>query len=530
MKKYTSLLSCILIVLSHPILAQGTDWAGPDTSTCGQKGVIIGSAEPCNSCCYLWSPVEGLDDPYIKNPKASPDHPTTYTVTVVDQNLSWKKTDHVFVDLSFGEFVFQPDHLEQGTDDIALVRLKNNTENFPTAWSFSGEDLGCTIEANADPNLATVHAGDHYGKLMVKVQHVNDAECFYIDELPVNNGVKDLKVIDVNNPGRFATTGGTLYLVGLDQSEVVARLIAIPNEGGFANGIPDYKDDIYFSTTPQDGDDDQETNEIPLPVVGLVEGHTSVYQAGNEFDYDPKVTVIRVLPSDDAIDFNSLKKNFSNFTKLIFESLKFGDLIPPSGFCPVPSTFQVDTVLNVSFKQTEVEKYNDPGLGQKKKITLDVGLTVSGKVYHPEFTIHQVLFGVGICSEVYVGLSAGGLFHVGATTDPSLEDDSWMPVGQIEYFITGSAGFNAIMLTGTGINLQAAGSGSMSLKVITEYVPANKQIVAYAILTPLTIKIEAKVVSETNMGEFKPIFNLLSEEFVLYKGYKTDPTVLATFD
>ena len=62
--------------------------AGPDTIICHDRSIQLnGTAEGGSpGYLYLWSPGNGLDNPYIANPIASPDSTTTYTFTVIDNN------------------------------------------------------------------------------------------------------------------------------------------------------------------------------------------------------------------------------------------------------------------------------------------------------------------------------------------------------------------------------------------------------------------------------------------------------------
>lgn len=528
MKKIATVIFILITIFYADVQAQ--NWAGPDKATCGEKGVMIGSSDACNGCCFSWSPAEGLSDAHIKNPIARPKKPTWYTVTVVDENLSWKKTDKVFVDLSFGEFIFEPDHLEQGSDEIALVRLKNNIENHPTTWSLP-DPLGCTIEPSGDPNLASIHPGNQYGKLLVKVQNANDAECYFTDYIPVNNGVKDLIVKDLNNPERMAKTGETLYLVGLEESEVIAKLIAIPNEGGFANGNPMYHPNFTLEHNPINGEDEQEVTEEPT--IALAGGNTAVYQAGESPDYEPEITVVRIHPAESSVEALELFQNMMTFLqewkdRFDFENLDLDAQGPPPGpECPSQDPFDVNWNFGLVFKGIEVEKYNSPALGTKRDLSLDFGVHIAGRIYHPTLTCHCSKFGVGICSEVFAGVDLNQDFHLSMTSDQSLADPSYkLNDPQLEIVMTGLAGFNITLLSGLGIDLIGQGSATVSTKLIFEYKTETGDITAAASLAPITLKIEAAVVNETNMGEFEPVFNLISEEVVLFKGYPLDPIVL----
>jgi len=532
------LLGCLWVQALSLSAQQGTQWAGPDTVTCGEKGVMIGSTASCPNCCFSWTPADGLSDPKIKNPIARPKKKTTYRVVVTDANLSWKKSDEVDVDLSFGEIKFVPDHLIQGGDEFVVGTLLKNEGNMPTSWSILGDDLGCSFVPNpGDENKATFSAGSEYGKLLVKVRKDADGSCFFIDTLPVNNGVKDLKVIDKNTPNRFATTGQTLYLVGENPQDVVSTLIAIPNEGGFQHGIPDYKDDSFFSTTPDDGIKMQDLEETPIAasLVPPIPGRISDYIAGDEPEYEPQLRVIRVLPTEDPAPIVGLITKLNEWWQAFEETFNFDDILneePDPGPCPALDAFEFTANFEVSAKDVEVEKYASPELGVKHSATIDAGINVGGKVYHPYFTRHKVVAGFGVCSELYVGVTYGNTLHLGFSADESLPDDSWtLNDPQFEMAFTGTIAFRAVLIgEAIGYNLEASGSSSLGINGYLDYKVATKQIVAYAKIQPVTIKLEAVLLSETDMGKFEPLFKLPSKEVVLYKGYVTDPSILHTFN
>ncbi len=529
------LLIGFFLVTGYSLQAQIL-WAGPDTVSCGNKGVIIGSPYDCPDCCFSWTPTEGLDDPKAKNPRARPRKKTTYTVVVTDANLSMKITDEVVVDLSFGEMRFTPKFLEQGTDDVASVELKNNVGSFNTTWSFEGDSLGCIITPTGNVNIANVMAGDEYGKLLVKVARTSDTACYFIDTLPVNNGVKDLVIIDKNNPNRFARTGESLYLVGDTGADVIAILKAIPNEGGFKQGIPDYEDDSYGSSTPIDGDAEQEVQEQPFSIPNQV-GNPSAYIAGDEPDYSPQVYVFRIIGTEDTSPAQELIsalygwwqefEALFNYDDILLEPTGPGDPDPP---CPPVVPLVSEGTFEASIKDTEVEKFGQPGLGKKTVIALDAGINVTGKIYHPGFTRHHVIFGIGICTELSASASLVTTLHLAVTKDESLEDQTWnLNDPQIEMAISGKALAKGTLLGGeTGFKLTLSGTASTAVKGTIDYKVATRQFIAQAKVEPATIKVQAQIESKTNLGVFKPLFNLPSQSFVLFKGLVTDPLILYT--
>ncbi len=73
--------------------------AGGDTVSCNENPVTIGSiSKP--GLVYTWSPADGLSDPKISNPSASPDHTTTYVLTTNHDGGGCINTDTVVVKAS----------------------------------------------------------------------------------------------------------------------------------------------------------------------------------------------------------------------------------------------------------------------------------------------------------------------------------------------------------------------------------------------------------------------------------------------
>lgn len=73
--------------------------AGPDKLSCNETPVFIG-ANPKPGLVYNWSPAQGLSDPRIANPAASPDITTTYVLTTNHDGGGCISTDTVVVKAS----------------------------------------------------------------------------------------------------------------------------------------------------------------------------------------------------------------------------------------------------------------------------------------------------------------------------------------------------------------------------------------------------------------------------------------------
>jgi len=77
--------------------------AGPDTTICGEGSVVIGGGDEDPDYCYSWSPQTGLSDPHILHPVASPTVTTTYVLTVVGPDFSFRDEDQVTVTVEEAE-------------------------------------------------------------------------------------------------------------------------------------------------------------------------------------------------------------------------------------------------------------------------------------------------------------------------------------------------------------------------------------------------------------------------------------------
>jgi hypothetical protein len=154
---------------------------------------------------------------------------------------------------------------------------------------------------------------------------------------------------------------------------------------------------------------------------------------------------------------------------------------------------------------------------------------VFGRVYHPYFTRRIPL--LGVCSEMYAGFDLSIPLHLGLASDESLESDDWMANDpQLEAAINWVVGLGATLDDeNSGYSLNVSGSASITAKAFLEYKSPARQLVAYAKLFPVVMKINASVDSESNMGDSEPLFQLISEEIVLFKEFSSPTITLHTF-
>ena len=111
----------LTVTQPEPLLAD----AGTDTQITLGESVTLGGTPAASlgyeSYIYLWSPAEGLDDPTLSNPVATPGETTTYTLTVTDAN-NCSTTDELIVTVGASG-------IEGITTDLKLVCYPNPVED-----------------------------------------------------------------------------------------------------------------------------------------------------------------------------------------------------------------------------------------------------------------------------------------------------------------------------------------------------------------------------------------------------------------
>ena len=187
---------CFLIVLmfnTSIVMAQAD--AGADKAVCiATSGVQIGGSG-CNGCCYSWQPTTGLSDAKILNPTATPTTTTTYTLTVVGPDFSFKDTDDMKVEVAeIDKIQFK----KNGTwTDVPLGGLSvvclgssisfkavlkapgtiwpDNSPTWSGAASGTGEEVTVTFSSSGAKNV-TATCGTSMKSISVDVKAANTAK------------------------------------------------------------------------------------------------------------------------------------------------------------------------------------------------------------------------------------------------------------------------------------------------------------------------------------------------------------------
>lgn len=523
--KMKGILAIILFIFCGVLSLGAQSWAGRDTTTCGELGVRIGSDDPCENCCYFWTPSAGLSDNKVKNPIAKPATKTVYTVEVTDQHLRSKGKDEVEVDLDFGEMKFSKDFLIQGSEETATVELlkkKGITNPSHITWSILPDQLNSMIEAQGVNAMIT--AGDRYGTITVRAINNSVPGCYTDGTLDINNGVKDVVAVDPDSPMRKAITGGTLHLI--DQTDV--EIEAIPNPVGFKNGVPDWKEDSYGSQTIPDGVAKQSMNEDTDS-----DGRTSQYIAGDAPEFSPLVTVKRYT----ARPVVEVPFGLGGISEIIskVEELFAGYVDdPPNIICgpAFPFSFEL-AILNLKYTQQDIEKYNSPDLGKKHEIAFEGEMQASGRVYHPVFTksFNSKYFDIIICSRLYLYIATSAAAGVKVVKDESQADDSWTPQDPevtLNFKIGGAA-----QGTVNSPNFIVTGEASFNTGAKITFKYAENQIQGIPAVNPLTAKLSLQVQKLGDMGKYEDVFGGLlnvSKEVELIKGIEFAPVVMYNFN
>ncbi len=397
--------------------AQSQQYAGEEKIGCSGPGAVIGIDNPNPDHCYLWAVADGLTEEQVnqKQPLVHPGETTWYTVTVTDQNFSFKAIDRVRVVIFFGGIKFHPKYIyPNGEANQTKATLTSN--GYGT--EFPSESFTWSVESDPD-NTGAVISADGWisnctqpGKVTIRATKNSNPACYAEEVIEVNVGVKDVIVRDMDNAGREAHAGDTLYVVGIGDIEFEA----IPNdESSFPPNQPEWSGSI----TPPGGNDYLWTADIS-------EGTTYTVTAG-----DKTVTVTRLAPNTVTIqrdiDIKPIKDFMDKFKK-------FTAAIQNPLCTPIPVGVVLPTNFTGGVKFERVGKYQNPDYG-----------------YKTEFSAELPVVGVAGCAPflpccgVVVGVPLGGnalifpyarfnssISLTGAVAkDPSAENSNW--VGTITF-------------------------------------------------------------------------------------------------
>jgi hypothetical protein len=516
------------------MLAHSQQWAGPDKEACGDLGVMIGSSDPCEGCCYLWTPNTNLSCTDCKNPMANPLTTTEYSVVVTDHNLRKIGSDVVKVTTVFTEMLFTPDHLVQDDSEAKVTAsiLDKGNVDLPAeiSWNIVPPFLGCMIEQNG--LNAEITPGPQFGKVIIKASNLNVPGCFVEEELPINKGVKDVLAVDLTAPSeRIAKNGETLYV--LDDAAV--HIEAIPNEGGYPEGLPDWQQDSYNSQTPPDEDWSVDMFEM-LP-ENFIESRTSQYIAGELPEGNPKVTVVRkkqALLEETPINLLGI----DTLDKLVKKYFKFLD--EPEFPCGSPAPFNIAIdIVGAKIKASEVEGYNSPLLGTKKEVTFAAGLTASGRIYHPALTktLAIKVFGgedVVLCTRLFAELLGTLEVNLPFIQSDSLQDNTW---NVSDPSLTAGFGISVnleVAFYPPGYMFDASAKASSKFEITFTYVRSLQQIQYKVKITPATATIKLNIKYESNPGKYedllpKALTKYLSNTIEIFKAKEYGPWELHQF-
>lgn len=141
----------ILFFLLSALVAYSQGEAGIDKVICKGGSVEIGSQD--KGYCYVWDAAQGLTDRNKPNPVVSPTTTTTYRLTVVGQDFSFKRPDEVTV-------------------YVAEVKLVNPTTNQKVKFDASATGkLEVEFKASVTPDNQTIR--DHFaGKIKFDIDAI----------------------------------------------------------------------------------------------------------------------------------------------------------------------------------------------------------------------------------------------------------------------------------------------------------------------------------------------------------------------
>ncbi len=193
---------------------------GGDVVVCEGEGVIleaVGSGQEAVS--YRWWPTEGLSDPEIANPVASPEESTTYSVEVTSADGCIDEDQVKVTVLDNPDIVFVNEELticeNEGLVDLQTFQLSDSSEDLFTVFTWEGpgvSEMGLFDPEEAGP-----------GSFMVRVSYEN------------LNGCSDEAFLIIRVPRKPIVDAGPDIEVCHSDSVVELASAAVP-EGGVFGG------------------------------------------------------------------------------------------------------------------------------------------------------------------------------------------------------------------------------------------------------------------------------------------------------
>lgn len=404
-----------LLLLCAPLFTWSQQYAGEDKIGCSGPGVSIGIDNPNPNHCYLWEVEEGLSPSQVneKQPIVHPGETTWYTVTVTDQEFSFKAVDRVKVTICFGGIKFYPTYIyPNGEMNQAKATLTTNGcgAEFPAStytWSIAADPDGTGATISSDGWISNC---SNSGKVTVRVTKDDNPACYAEEIIEVNVGVKDVIATDMVNDGRLAHVRDTLYIVKQPSTTHLVQFKAIPNdEAEFPPGQPDWDG----NPTPPSGN--QATWTAPLE-----NGTYTVYAA------DRRVTVIVSTPTVYTIQKSIDITKIQEFKKKVEPGYSLPLQSPYCTPIPIGVTLPAENItLGVGVE--EVNMYKNPDIGTKINFSVAlpaVGLAGCVPLINLSFIVKVP--GVGdIWVFPYLRGAAGITIAGNATKDPSSEMSGW---------------------------------------------------------------------------------------------------------
>jgi hypothetical protein len=360
---------------------------------------------------------------------------------------------------------------------------------------------------------ATITPGNRYGKLTVVATLAEDTECTTMATIDVNVGVKDIEVVDMEKPARKAKQGETLHIIVNENNMVTAT--AIPNDGeSFVPPSPMWHTPHANSVNVPDG---QVSYNYDVP-----NGGSAAFTAGfGAPDNEPTTYVDLHFPVETPIPLASVTQAFNEKINTVLENAaKF----PGS---PVKLSVEVN-LLGTELKQSIVEKFESPQLGNKYDFNMVAKITVTGTLCHPvlcKTIAFPELLGGDTLATSEVSLAAQGELSVsgGFVKDQSLEDDSWNVNNEIQIqaslaliaTIGGSFDFG-------GYTLHGATSGTAKLgAVFTWNATSPEFLMGKNFVEPLKLKISLYL--QNNLDPRDKLFLIPEQEYELIPKFETPP-------
>lgn len=301
--------------------------AGINQTICANESVqLLANTE--NAVSFSWTPAEGLSDPTIANPVASPNTTTTYVVTATD-DCGNSQTDEVTVQVrpSIGAVSVNNDQTICANETVQLNAIAENAENF--SWA---PTTGLSNPNIANP-LATIETTTTYTVTVSDICGNIQTDEVILTTRP------NVSSLNVGNDVIICQTASVQLTANAENGSTFLWIPAIGlSDSNIANPIANPDVTTTYSVEVSDVCGNSLTDSMTVALKPSV-----IVNAGND----------GIICEDESIQLNAILENGTNFQWTPSVGLNDPNIANPMASPDVSTTYVVSVTDDCGNIQTD---------------------------------------------------------------------------------------------------------------------------------------------------------------------------------